>query len=251
MAGAADYDQSPGDAKLCAAMTALAQFHNAVADFDSDSFDVSAPPSSASASAIQRRLARLRSLLTGEIGELSSVLGEKTWPELSALARPFLAALPRAVTRAIAELEPLEHAPLPLQPCLRDIWHDHVLFTGNEVTGIIDFGAVDIDTPATDIARLLGSLTGEPCQPFRERPMERTDRSAVWRMGLAAYAATRPLSRDEWLAVDAINTANPILAGCNWIRWIYIDRRQFQNAEQILARFQRIVQQLTGPGGTP
>lgn len=59
---------------------------------------------------------------------------------------------------AIEQLKPLADVSFRLQPCIRDIWHDHVLFDGDRVTGLIDFGAMQIDTPATDIARLVGSL---------------------------------------------------------------------------------------------
>jgi Ser/Thr protein kinase RdoA (MazF antagonist) len=48
--------------------------------------------------------------------------------------------------------------PVPLQPALRDILDEHVLFVGDQVTGIIDFGAMRIESVAGDIARLLGSL---------------------------------------------------------------------------------------------
>jgi homoserine kinase type II len=131
--------------------------------------------------------------------------------------------------------------PLPLQPCIRDIWHDHVLFTGSRVTGLIDFGAVAIDTPATDIARLLGSLADVTPLPFREGPGEGSNEPNVWHEGLTAYSAIRPLSEKESLAVTALDAAGPILAGCNWIRWIYSDRREFENRGQIYERFRRIV----------
>jgi homoserine kinase type II len=38
------------------------------------------------------------------------------------------------------------------------VWHDHVLFTGNAVTGIIDYGAMKEDHVAIDLARLIGDL---------------------------------------------------------------------------------------------
>ena len=78
-----------------------------------------------------------------------------------------------------------------------------MLFTGDEVTGIVDFGGVDIDTPATDIARLLGSLVG--------------DDEAGWREGIAAYSAVRPLTADEELVAKALDTSGLIVAGCNWL----------------------------------
>ena len=126
---------------------------------------------------------------------------------------------------AVARLAPLANVPLPLQPCIRDVWHDHVLFEGDTVTGLIDFGAVRIDTPATDVARLLGSLVG--------------DDATGWREGLAAYCAVRPLTDHEPLAVFALDTAGTILAGCNWIRWIYKEGRQFDISSTIAAHFER------------
>ena len=127
-----------------------------------------------------------------------------------------------------------------MQPCLRDIWHDHVLFSGDVVTGIIDFGAIDFDTPATDIARLLGSLASTPV-PLGEGQGEGSERIAqTWHDGLAAYQTIRPLSSDETQAVHGLGASGTILAGCNWIRWIYTEGRQFENHEQVFARFRRI-----------
>jgi homoserine kinase type II len=172
-------------------------------------------------------LAQLRALSQSGISDLSRAITDTIWPELAPLARQFIAALPIAAQKAIAKLEPLVDIRLPLQPCLRDIWHDHILFIGDELTGIIDFGAVDVDTPATDIARLLGSLVG--------------DDHAGWQIGLAAYSAVRPLSPEETLAVFALDTSGTLLAGCNWIRWIYIGRRKFESEVQVIGRFQRIL----------
>jgi homoserine kinase type II len=226
MPGVADYEAAPTAEKLRAAMTALARLHAAVDDFPIDPSQqvVGAP-------AIVRRLGRLRHLAGGEISELSQGLGNVTWPEFERLARIFLTALPVYLPRAVERMTPLVNVPLAIQPCLRDIWHDHVLFTGSEVSGIIDFGAVDIDTPATDIARLLGSLVG--------------DDAFGWRAGLDAYATIRPITSEEELAVTALDASGTILAGCNWIRWIYVERRQFGDRERIRERFERIISRLT------
>jgi homoserine kinase type II len=220
LSGTADYERSPSTEKLRAALRALARFHVATADFPQRLSNKSEP-------APIRHLSRLRQLEHGGIDQLMNAIRDTTWPELAPLARRFVAALPCVVPRAIAQLEPLPAASLPLQPCVRDIWHDHVLYTGNEVTGLIDFGAVDIDTPATDIARLLGSLAGD----------DATD----WQAGLAAYSAIRPLTHQETLAVFALDASGTILAGCNWIRWLHTERRQFENPGHIVARFRAIV----------
>jgi Ser/Thr protein kinase RdoA (MazF antagonist) len=233
MPGAADYEQSPRVEKLRAAMAALAQFHIATSDFEPSAITIRGPSVDALRqvpSAIQRRLGQLRELSQRGANELLHAITDTIWPELAPLARQFLAAFPIAAQNVIEILEALSDVRLPLQPCLRDIWHDHILFTGDEVTGMIDFGAVDFDTPATDIARLLGSLVA--------------DDSDGWRTGLAAYSAVRPLSSDETLAVFALDKSGTVLAGCNWIRWIYVDGRQFEDRQQVIDRFRRIVQRV-------
>jgi hypothetical protein len=86
---------------------------------------------------------------------------------------------------------------------------------------------MQIDTPATDIARLLGSLVD--------------DDANSWRAGLAAYATIHPLSQSESQAVYALDKAVTILAGCNWIRWIWLERRQFDQPQKVAARFAKLL----------
>jgi homoserine kinase type II len=222
MPGTANYECTPSSAKLRAAMVALARIHMCTIEIPS----AAAQQAAGAAPAISRRLSRLQDLTHGGGQQLARAIDDSVWPELAPLARQFLAVLPEAIPRALARLMPLEKVPFRLQPCLRDIWHDHVLFTGNEVTGIVDFGAVNIDTPATDIARLLGSLAG--------------DNATAWQTGLAAYATVRPLAENELHAVASLDTSGTLLAGCNWIRWIYIEGRQFDDRTQVMERFSRI-----------
>lgn len=73
---------------------------------------------------------------------------------------PGAAAVARLGPAAEAALAPWASRPVPLQPCLVDVRRDHVLFTGDAVTGLVDYGAVQDDHPAVDLARLLGELAG-------------------------------------------------------------------------------------------
>jgi Ser/Thr protein kinase RdoA (MazF antagonist) len=229
MPGRADYERAPSDAKLCAAMTNLAQIHLALADFPIDATRqaAGAPPS------VMRRLARLRELSSGGLQQLSGAVTDHHWSDLAPLARQFLALLTVGMPHAIAQLEPLAQVTVSLQPCLRDIWHDHVLFIGRKVTGMVDFGAIDIDTPACDIARLLVSLVGND--------------QTGWQTGIAAYIAVRPCSADELSAISALDIGGTLLAGCNWIRWIYVEGRQFENPTQVINRFRAIVARAAKP----
>jgi homoserine kinase type II len=224
MRGAADYALAPSVEKLRAAMTAVAQFHLAVRDFSHPL----ASCSSRGSPAITSRTARLQELADGGHQELARAITDTVWPEFTPLAHQFVTVLPCVLPLAIALHEPLASLSFSLQPCLRDVWHDHILFTGEQVTGMIDFGAMDIDTPACDVARLLGGLVGDDV----------TQRQ----IGLSAYDSVRPLSANELQAVTAFDTSIIVLGGCNWIRWIYIESREFENPQQILQYFRRIVE---------
>ena len=266
MPGIADYEFAPTAEKPAAAMRALAQFHTAVADFPSPFSvgDNAESPRTNSQSAIHRHTHRLQQLFGTALTTLTRSINETTWPALVPIARQFVATLPESIPSALAQLEPLLTAHLPLQPCLRDIWHDHLLFTGDEVTGLIDFGAVDIDTPATDIARLIGSLE-QGAVPFSSRnktapapPLLTTqpqvskrglspsptsaisEESQTWQQALTAYQSIHPLSPSEIEAAYALAKSGNILAGCNWIRWIYIEGRHFDDEAQVVERFRRI-----------
>ena len=63
----------------------------------------------------------------------------------------------------------------------------------------------------------------------------------TWQLGLSAYQQIRPLTADELRATQALAVSGNILAGCNWIRWLYIENRQFENATPIIERFRHIV----------
>jgi hypothetical protein len=80
---------------------------------------------------------------------------------LTEIAEHALEVVNRTAPFALRRLIPWQNASLPLQPCLRDLRGEHVLFRDGCVTGIVDYGAMDVDTPALDVARLLGDLVRE------------------------------------------------------------------------------------------
>jgi hypothetical protein len=49
------------------------------------------------------------------------------------------------------------------------------------------------------------------------------------------------LASEELLVAKVLDASGPILAGCNWLRWIYLEHRRFDNREQIIERFHRII----------
>src|SRR5262249_19553340 len=128
------------------------------------------------------------------------------------------------------ELEVGRRVAVPLQPCLRDVWHDHVLFTGDDVTGLIDAHACRVDNVATDLARLLGSLAG--------------DDRAAWDTGLAAYEKIRPLNLDERGLLELFDRSAVLLSGLTWLEWKCLEQRRFERPEIVLARLEAIVRRM-------
>ena len=119
---------------------------------------------------------------------------------------------------------------VPLQPCLCDVWHDHVLFDENYVTGIVDYGAMKIDHPAVDVARQLGSLV--------------EDDAAGWAAGLAAYREVRVFTSEEEELARALDVTGTIVGATKWLRWLYHDDKEFTDRAAAIRRLEELVQRI-------
>src|SRR5207302_7945298 len=111
--------------------------------------------------------------------------------QVDTLAQRAWRVLPPLMERVPERLKPWAERRWPLQVCLCDIWHDHVLFSGDAVTGIIDYGSVRHDHPAVDLARLLGSLAGDDAE--------------LTAAGLAAYRGMRRLGTEDEELIRALD----------------------------------------------
>jgi len=146
------------------------------------------------------------------------------------LARGVEARLRAAVTRVVE-----------LQPCLRDARPEHFLFEGERLSGLVDFGAMGIETVAADLARLLAEwLEGD---------------SPARRDALAAYEAIRPLDPSESALIEVFEYSSALLIGERWARWHYLEHRTFDDPaavtngiEKSAARLERLLQTATGAG---
>jgi Ser/Thr protein kinase RdoA (MazF antagonist) len=114
------------------------------------------------------------------------------------------------------------------------VWNDHVLFSEEAVSGLVDFGSVRIDHASVDLARLLGSLVGD-------------DREG-WEAGLDAYKALRPLSLTEQGLARALDQTGTILGMANWLRWLYLERRVFVDRQAVADRLGALVRRIEGWG---
>jgi len=211
--GHADFWQNPTSARLDAAMRTLAEVHNAAEvrpalnPHQLSASEQCIPSPWQRSRSIQRRLQRLESIVGGELDELAGSVMAASPNDARDVAGEAIALITRLAPLELAKARHWSNVDLPLQSRLGDVHHDHVLFTGDEVTGIVDFGAADYDSPAGDVARLLGSLVG--------------DDQAMRRRGLAAYRQVHPLSPDEAAAVDFFDSSGTVVAAANWVRWLW------------------------------
>jgi len=136
------------------------------------------------------------------------------------------------------KLGPWLNRPLPLQFCLCDIWNDHVLFEGDVVIGLVDFGGVKLDHVAVDLARLQGSLV--------------EDRAELRAAALEAYSRIRPLSLEEEQLVSVLDETGTLVCLMTWLKWLYVDGKQFGDRASAARRLQALVERVEGwvVGGT-
>jgi homoserine kinase type II len=220
--GRADFRTAPSPERLDDAMRTLASFHVATAAFDTHASPAEPSPG------INERLNRLiwfqhqgRHQISCRLDNASVLLGR---------ARRILGLFPLFADRLRLELTAVSKRPVALQPCIRDVWHDHVLYTGARVSGIVDFGAMRRESIAADVARLLGSLAGD---------------DPSWRqLGLEAYRSVRALSQFELRLFEVFDLSTVLLAGMNWLQWIVVDGRSFEHRGRVLNRLDEAISRL-------
>ena len=126
---------------------------------------------------------------------------------------------------AVAEIK------VPQQPCIRDLWHDHLLFRGDELTGMVDFGAMATDSVTCDLSRLLGSLFG--------------DDFFAWQQAIDHYETVRPLSESEHRLLRPLDRSSVLLSGMTWLKRRYVLRNTPEQLSAVCDRMETIVSRLT------
>jgi Ser/Thr protein kinase RdoA (MazF antagonist) len=126
------------------------------------------------------------------------------------------------------ELQGVAHVEVPLHPCLRDVWRDHILFQGRAVSGMIDPSAARTECVACDLTRWLGSVL--------------PDDAPHWAAALDYYAGVRALTEGELRLLPALDRSSVLLSGLHWSarlaesRWDDPEGRLTRRLERILAR---------------
>ena len=238
--GIANFSADPNDARLRNTMTVLAQWHDAAARFEPRESDAAWFKSFAAANSptVADRMERIERFLVQDAAKLRQLLRQTTelpawgdeFGELVDVSRRILDLFQLSAERVAEDLSSYRDLRVRLHPCLRDVWHDHVLFEGDQVTGLIDPSAARSETPATDLARLLGSLLGDD----RER----------WEFAIAAYRSVRPLSDREAKLAGVIDQSTVLLSGLTWLERLFVHRLNYSNTPRVLDRLRQIVLRL-------
>ena len=220
--GRADFQANPTPTRLAAAMHALAKFHLTVAPL--------APAQAAPSQALLSRSGQLQELLHGKLLTLECAVRKEPNHALFPLADELLRLFTTVAPSVAGELSQIVTMVTPLQIAIRDVWHDHLLFTGDELTGLIDYGALRIESPVGDLARLLGSLVQD-------------DRDA-WLFAIQEYQTLAPLSADQQRLLSAFDHSGTLLSGISWLTWLFLEKRVFDDHSKIAARLRKNIARL-------
>jgi len=220
MPGEASYLDQPSKTKLEAAARCLAKFHKAAENFSHAGVGQKITQSSG----LRQRLAILQELQQGGLDKLWQATRLAVPNQLQQLAFELLEGIDRPLAKITGRLVQIADSPLPLQWCLQDVRHDHILFTDDRVTGLIDFGAVAVESVAGDLARLLGSMVNDDAQ--------------AWRTGVEAYCRVRPLTEDQQRAMVGFDEGGTLCSAANWVRWLFVDRKTFPQMNAVVRQLQ-------------
>lgn len=234
MPGVADFQSNPSDERLREVVSWLARLHLISSRYEPDE-------------ASREWFQRLSRGTSPNVSERISLVGNWTRQKLqqtesqirsvtdASLREPLISILtiaPLRIPQVETELRVASQIDVPLFPCLRDLWHDHLLFSGDRLTGVIDPSACRTESASSDLSRLLGSLL-----PF-DKPR--------WDVALNHYSTIRPLSVSEWQLVEILDRSQILLSGLYWANRLTHSSEQYSSEilskrlETIVARLERL-----------
>lgn len=205
LSGRADLDRPPSPVHLEAMFAALAAIHS---DLAAEAVDGRSP-------GLEVRANEMSGLLAGDLARFDETIRNHDDESLKSSASDWLSQARAIVPGLVLPLRLAAGRMLRLQPVLRDVRPDHFLFEADQLSGLVDFGAMGLDAIATDLARLLSEAVGSAAEQRL--------------VALRAYEAIRPLTPGDLTLIRDFQAANAVLGGARWVRWGLIERRRFDD----------------------
>jgi Ser/Thr protein kinase RdoA (MazF antagonist) len=213
--------RTPTLAQAVAAAEFLARLHVTAASYQS--FPLGIAPG------LKYRRELCEELRNGRLNEIYSVIENSTPSPTRDMAINVTLQIEDILPKVFEHLEQAR-AKVPVQYCLVDCHISNFLFTGDLVTGAVDFITADLDSVARDVARLFGSIA--------------TQDQNIWRTCIASYQRLRPLSDAELKLALAFHTSGLVGRVANWLDWRFIARHDFADAATTHARLLQLSAQL-------
>lgn len=228
MPGWPDLATPPVPGHVAAAFRVLGELHRAL------TIEGPSPQRAEASPALLDRIRVLEACLAGDINRTWTALRDEPDPQWRDRGRRYFKLFDEGVGATYRLLQRAAKSDYVLQPVVRDVHREHILFTdeldlGTTVTGLVDFGAMTVDHPAIDLARLLGSYE-------IDEPKERK-----WRLEIYGL----PLEPDERRLIEAFDRSGALLSPFRWLWWLFVERRTFRDPEAVARRFDVLLQRLT------
>lgn len=230
---------TPTSAEVLAAVTTLATVHLAASEF-------AQPHPLPRPTGWQTRVQQLKRLAVAGFqrppaASKGRALDQAVWRELASISRQANECFVATGGPQLAARLAAETFPRPRQPVLRDCWWTHLLFApapgGTRVSGIIDLDAAGIDTPAVDLARLLGSWQLEAGDP-EGRLVER------WPAAFDCYVRCCRPAGDFPTDVQLLHDTAVVCGLDRWLHWLFREQRNFPDFSQVTSRIQALLRAL-------
>ncbi|MDA0283121.1 MAG: phosphotransferase [Planctomycetota bacterium] len=231
MPGGADFQSVPTEARLKSSMTEIARFHRSVCEYapSANAQRWFRPSGETPSPTVAERL-RMISRYEGLLAEFEKALVRESDQRFRELGSRITCLFRAAKDRVRSELKLVVQLDVPNQPCIRDLWHDHLLFSADELTGIVDFGAMTTDSVACDLSRLCGSLFA--------------DDLSMWQRAIDQYENVRPLTDAEHRLLRPLDRSSVLLSGMTWLNRRYILHSTPQDLPPVCDRLEPIVARL-------
>lgn len=195
----APVDEILGDdtaGRVAAGAAALAKLHRATADCPLGR------ESTGLSDSLAKRLRALQEIAAGSPTDITAADDRLISRQQAAALQ---AKLPPLAAESLRQVEAAARQPTRLQMIHGDARREHLLFSGDRISGLIDFGAVTYDSPMVDLARWLGETC--PSEP------------QAWLAGVESYNTVRPLTDLERRLTAVLAVSGALIAGRNWLRW--------------------------------